>query len=89
MRNDFQGDGGGPLLCPVPKNEDIYQQVGIVSFGFGCGEEIPSFYSDVALVRTWIDNEVENNGLEKAGFYQLELKDIADTIFADLVWNIT
>lgn len=56
------GDGGGPLVCPI--DYDKYIQVGIVSWGVGCGEEsIPGVYTNVPLFRNWINDEMRKEGL--------------------------
>lgn len=50
------GDGGGPLVCQIPEENNRYQQVGIVSWGLGCGVKgVPGVYTDVAQLRYWID----------------------------------
>lgn len=38
-----EGDDGGPLIDPTTK-----EQVGILSFGFGCKEGIHKVYSSIA-----------------------------------------
>ena len=53
-----QGDSGGPLVCRV--QDDLYEEAkyvlgGITSFGFGCGEERPGGYTNVAKYVTWIN----------------------------------
>ncbi|XP_044259182.1 phenoloxidase-activating factor 2-like [Tribolium madens] len=53
------GDGGGPLVCPIEGEKDRYEQVGIVSWGIGCGEEgVPGAYTDVARFRNWIRKQM-------------------------------
>jgi kallikrein len=53
------GDGGGPLVCPIAGQEYRYHQVGIVSWGIGCGtKDVPGAYVDVAYFRKWIDDEL-------------------------------
>jgi len=57
------GDGGGPLLCPGPdaldirnsfdfgttKEKETYYQVGITSWGIGCGKAgVPGVFADVS-----------------------------------------
>jgi len=61
------GDGGGPLVCPGKGILDIrgafgsshfktYYQVGITSWGIGCGKEgIPGVYADVSESLCFID----------------------------------
>ena len=42
------GDGGGPLACPVPDQDNRYVLAGIVVGGIGCGKEgIPGIYASV------------------------------------------
>uniref|UniRef100_A0A2M3Z534 Phenoloxidase-activating factor 2 n=1 Tax=Anopheles braziliensis TaxID=58242 RepID=A0A2M3Z534_9DIPT len=54
-----QGDGGSPLVCPIPNTQDQYYQTGIVVWGVGCGENgIPGFYANVAKFRNWIDQHM-------------------------------
>lgn len=51
----FQGDGGGPLMCPDPRNPENLLQVGIVSWGINCGlAGIPGIYVDVSKFTKWI-----------------------------------
>ena len=54
----MQGDGGGPLVCQI-EGTNRYQEVGIISWGIGCAEQIPGLYTDVAHFRDWIDNEIK------------------------------
>lgn len=59
----LQGDGGGPLICPSSVNPSRYIQVGIVSWGIGCGTDgVPGVYTDVSKYRNWIDNQTSNLG---------------------------
>jgi secreted trypsin-like serine protease len=60
-----QGDGGGPLICAAAENANTssslkkYIQVGIVSWGIGCGEEnVPGVYSSVAANSEWINRQM-------------------------------
>lgn len=51
-----QGDGGGPLVCE--KNGQWYQ-VGIVSFGIGCGRRnVPGVYTRVSAYENWIEETI-------------------------------
>lgn len=57
--NDFQGDGGSPLVCPDQSNPARYVQSGIVSWGVGCGQkDVPGVYTDVLKMRDWIDTQL-------------------------------
>uniref|UniRef100_A0A8C8WHU2 Peptidase S1 domain-containing protein n=1 Tax=Panthera leo TaxID=9689 RepID=A0A8C8WHU2_PANLE len=47
-----QGDSGGPLVC---KFKDTWVQVGLVSWGLGCGRgNVPGVYTDIAAYSKWI-----------------------------------
>lgn len=37
-KDNCNGDGGSPLVCPIPGQKDRYYQAGIVAWGIGCGE---------------------------------------------------
>ena len=59
-----QGDGGSPLVCPMPGNSDRYYQAGIVSWGIGCGGvDVPGVYASVAEQRNWIDGVLSSRHL--------------------------
>jgi secreted trypsin-like serine protease len=65
----FQGDGGGPLVCPYADDPTSYQQAGIVAWGIGCGENnTPGVYANVALFRDWIDEQIAYQGLNPSLF---------------------
>lgn len=53
-----QGDSGGPLVVEsIDQNET--QQIGIVSFGLGCGDSNnPGVYTKVANYTDWINNQI-------------------------------
>uniref|UniRef100_A0A1B6IQP4 Peptidase S1 domain-containing protein n=1 Tax=Homalodisca liturata TaxID=320908 RepID=A0A1B6IQP4_9HEMI len=48
------GDGGGPLVCPLLDDSGKYVQIGITSWGIGCGDR-PGAYSSLIAAREWID----------------------------------
>ncbi|KAK9881107.1 hypothetical protein WA026_014453 [Henosepilachna vigintioctopunctata] len=52
------GDGGSPLVCPMDDRSNRYIQMGIVSWGIGCGSEIPGVYVNVNLFSSWIDEQM-------------------------------
>lgn len=60
-----RGDGGSPLVCPIPGSPTHYYQAGIVAWGIGCGEQgIPGVYANVALFRDWIDQQLSKRQVE-------------------------
>ncbi|CAH2062298.1 unnamed protein product, partial [Iphiclides podalirius] len=64
-KDTCNGDGGSPLVCPIPDQSDRYMQSGMVAWGIGCGEELtPGVYVDVASLRSWIDSTVAAAGLD-------------------------
>ncbi|XP_062552011.1 phenoloxidase-activating factor 2-like [Armigeres subalbatus] len=67
-RDACKGDGGSPLVCPIEGSAPSYQQVGIVSWGIGCGGEIPGVYVDVAHFRTWIDGQIESRRFNASSY---------------------
>nr|XP_012417407.1 PREDICTED: serine protease 42 [Odobenus rosmarus divergens] len=51
-KDSCQGDSGGPLVC---KFKDTWVQVGIVSWGIGCGRgDVAAVYTDIACYAEWI-----------------------------------
>ncbi|XP_043645938.1 uncharacterized protein LOC122615108 [Drosophila teissieri] len=62
-KDSCKGDGGAPLVCPLQSDPNRYEQVGIVNFGFGCGEPIPAIYTDVSQIRSWIDYSIQANAV--------------------------
>ncbi|XP_037074844.1 phenoloxidase-activating factor 2-like [Pollicipes pollicipes] len=58
------GDGGSALVCPDPADPGRYVQVGIVSWGIGCGQDgLPGVYADVRQFTGWIAQEIAAAGL--------------------------
>ncbi|GFW34172.1 transposable element Tcb2 transposase [Trichonephila clavipes] len=55
-RDACDGDGGGPLVCEMNGH---WYQVGIVSFGIGCGQpNTPGIYTRVESYSNWIHRVV-------------------------------
>ncbi|XP_045607556.1 chymotrypsin-like protease CTRL-1 [Procambarus clarkii] len=55
-RDACDGDGGGPLVCEKDKH---WYQVGVVSFGIGCGRRnIPGVYTRVDAFEDWIKETI-------------------------------
>ncbi|CAH4034480.1 unnamed protein product [Pieris brassicae] len=64
-KDTCKGDGGSPLVCPVPYEKDRYMQSGIVAWGIGCGQDgTPGVYVDVANLRDWIDDKMAGKGFD-------------------------
>ncbi|KAM8919391.1 serine protease 52-like [Lycaon pictus] len=58
-----QGDSGGPLVCQKKDNQSIWYQLGIVSWGVGCGEKrLPGVYTKVSNYLLWINVETTLSG---------------------------
>lgn len=58
-KDTCKGDGGSPLVCPIPGQAGRFVQMGIVSWGIGCGENsTPGVYANVQVVRRWIDKQL-------------------------------
>lgn len=59
----IKGDGGGPLICALnggKENKKKYVQVGIVSWGIGCGDEnVPGVYSSLQANIQWINKHLK------------------------------
>ncbi|XP_058144987.2 serine protease 44-like [Dasypus novemcinctus] len=55
-KDSCQGDSGGPLVCEY---NNTWIQVGIVSWGIGCGRRgFPGVYADVGYFRDWLVAQV-------------------------------
>lgn len=60
-KDSCYGDSGGPLIVKGSDSQSDLQ-VGIVSWGYGCGDEdFPGVYSRVSYSAEWIDYIVCNN----------------------------
>lgn len=64
-KDTCKGDGGSPLVCPIPGQVNKYYHAGIVAWGIGCGEnQIPGVYVHVAKFRKWIDEQITSHNLD-------------------------
>lgn len=48
-KDSCEGDGGAPLVCPIPGTTGQYHQIGIVSWGIGCGGPIPGTHFSLLM----------------------------------------
>lgn len=68
-KDTCKGDGGSPLVCPIPGKTEQYYQIGIVSWGIGCGENnTPGVYVNLPLFRDWIDGQMKSFGLDTSTY---------------------
>merc|ERR1712083_1111614 len=52
-KDSCSGDSGGPFVTPVG---DHWEQIGVVSWGIGCGKQhYPGVYTRVSEMMEWID----------------------------------
>jgi len=55
-RDACDGDGGGPLVC---EKSGQWYQVGIISFGIGCGRPgVPGVYTKVGAFHSWLEKVI-------------------------------
>lgn len=56
---NFSGDSGGALFLQTSANR--YEQIGVTSFGIGCGKDLPAVYTKVSTSLDWIRNVIKNS----------------------------
>ncbi|KAF4526466.1 hypothetical protein B566_EDAN014078 [Ephemera danica] len=60
-RDACDGDGGGPLVC---EDAGQWYQVGVISFGIGCGRrETPGVYTRLSRYERWITDTILSSKL--------------------------
>ncbi|XP_036985174.2 serine protease 44-like [Artibeus jamaicensis] len=71
-KDSCQGDSGGPLVCEF---NDTWVQVGIVSWGFGCGRKNhPGIYTELSFYKDWVIDQMSRAFvLDSAGLLILPL----------------
>lgn len=77
-----QRDSGGPVFVDSNSriNHHKYVQIGIVSFGEGCGEFLyPGVYTRVPNYKTWIDDIMTNNDGNHVIYVDLSNNQISKT----------
>ncbi|KAF6096413.1 serine protease 48 [Phyllostomus discolor] len=47
-----KGDSGGPLSCNI---DGVWTVIGLVSWGYRCGDDLPTVYTNVTYYQTWIE----------------------------------
>ncbi|XP_043207113.1 uncharacterized protein LOC122373272 [Amphibalanus amphitrite] len=64
------GDGGGALVCPLKEDgpDGPLYAAGLVSWGIGCGQDIPAVYTKVSDYHGWIVSVLED--LERSVQFQ-------------------
>ncbi|XP_068413875.1 serine protease 44-like [Eschrichtius robustus] len=67
-----QGDSGGPLVCQL---NDSWVQVGIVSWGIGCGRRgYPGVFTEVSFYKDWVVAKMSQAcHIDSAGYFSLTL----------------
>jgi plasma kallikrein len=54
----------------MPGRPGHFAQAGIVAWGIGCGENgTPGVYANVALFRTWIDQQMRQMNLDPSVYH--------------------
>ncbi|XP_048089989.1 transmembrane protease serine 9-like [Alosa alosa] len=65
-KDSCQGDSGGPM---VMKEDSVWVQSGVVSFGIGCAQpDLPGVYARVSRYEDWINSHISS---DPPGFVQV------------------
>jgi secreted trypsin-like serine protease len=74
-KGSCQGDSGGPLIVETNTGP---QQVGIVSWGFGCAAEgYPGVFTRVAKFKSWIDSITDGIAITQKYDFGISLQGVA------------
>lgn len=84
-KDTCRGDSGGPLVCSNQENQQEAILVGIVSFGFMCGEELQTIYTKITSILDWIQDNIHQNNYDIQDNKELEKEPLPDC--AKRIWH--
>jgi secreted trypsin-like serine protease len=86
-RGSCQGDSGGPLIVNTGSG---VQQVGIVSFGFGCAEAgFPGVFTRVSEFKDWISTIINGVAIDQLQDFGRVPRDVLSTVELRVANNST
>lgn len=82
----LQGDSGGPLVCEF---NQTWIQVGVVSWGIGCGRQgYPGVYTEVSVYVDWVKRLLNQAScLDSSAFFILFLCLMLPPSFLITLWS--